>query len=237
MTKEIKLSKRLTTIASCLSPASYFADIGTDHAYLPCYQCLKDDRARAIAGEVREGPYKRAMETVENHQLQDRVAVRMGNGLEVIKSTDRVNELAIAGMGGGLIAQILADGQEKLTTVDRMVLQPNTDAHVIRAFIKKIHFSLKDEMILEEHGHIYEILIAEKGKEDRFYKDKSLFEKQLLFGPILMQEKSDAFIKKWKSELEKTITVIVQMKKAKHVDEKKLWNCENRRKWIEEVLS
>lgn len=95
MKADIKLSKRLKMVASFISEGTFFADIGSDHAYLPCYICLKDEKARAIAGEVREGPYKRAEETVAAYQLSDKVEVRLGDGLQIINSDEGVKELVV----------------------------------------------------------------------------------------------------------------------------------------------
>src|SRR5690625_3858580 len=105
MDYQIKLSKRLQKIADIITKGSYFVDIGSDHAYLPCFVCLSDPTTKAIAGEVREGPYERALETVNYYQLGDQIQVRLGNGLNVID--ENVNEVVIAGMGGSLISKII----------------------------------------------------------------------------------------------------------------------------------
>lgn len=237
MKTEIKLSNRLKMVASYLPEGTFFADIGSDHAYLPCYICLKDETSRAIAGEVREGPYKRALETVEAYQLTNKVEVRLGNGLDIINYDDGVKELVVAGMGGSLISQIIESGKEKLTTVNRLILQPNNAAHLIRKLLLELGYSLTHEEILEENNHIYEIIVADKIKNEQSQWDPTEMEKQLLFGPILMKEKSPVFFKKWKMEEQKLIKVIHQMKNAKNIDYEKLAQYETQLKWMEEILS
>src|SRR5690625_1135039 len=91
MISQIKLSKRLQNIAEQISEEAYFADIGTDHAYLPCYVCMLHPMVKAIAGEVRKGPYERAIETVRHFQLEKRIKVQLGNGLSIID--EKVNEI------------------------------------------------------------------------------------------------------------------------------------------------
>ena len=237
MKADIKLSKRLKMVASFISEGTFFADIGSDHAYLPCYICLKDEKARAIAGEVREGPYHRAEETVAAYQLSDKVEVRLGDGLQIINSDEGVKELVVAGMGGGLISQIIESGKEKLTTIDRLVLQPNNSTHNVRKLLLNLGYSLTHEKILEDNNHIYEILVADKINNEPFLWNNVEVEKQLLFGPYLMKEKSPVFLKKWKIEREKLMKVIHQMKNAKHIDYEKLAYYETQLKWMEEILT
>lgn len=237
MSMKIKLSNRLQTIASFLSPGTYFADIGSDHGYLPCYVCLNDKLASAIGGEVREGPYLRAKETVIAYQLTERIDIRLGDGLQIIDEKDHVDEIVIAGMGGSLMTQIIADGKEKLQTVNRMILQPNNHSHLVRELLLKYHYQLVNEVILEENNHIYEILVADKNSMFNAYKSDVDMEKQLMFGPILMAEKSPVFLKKWKTEQEKISSIIQQMKKSNIIDDDKLGLFKQHLQWIEEVLS
>lgn len=231
-----KLSKRLQTIADKLTPASFFADIGSDHAYLPCYVCNKDLDARAIAGEVRQGPYNRALQTVRAYQLTNRIDVRLGDGLEVIKPDEMVEEIVIAGMGGGLITNILQSGLEQLHSVQRLIIQPNTNAIAVRKLFNELHYTLIDEVILEENNQYYEILIAIKNDNESPYHIKEI-EKQLLFGPYLLKEKSPTFIKKWQLERNKLEKVIKQLECSKENHQTKISLFQEQIKWIEEVTS
>lgn len=135
------LSKRLEKIAKYLVKPIEFADIGSDHAYLPCYVCLQDATAIAIAGEINQGPYLRAIETVTTNQLENRIHVRKGNGLEVVNEGE-VSQITIAGMGGKLIKNILEEGKSKLTGVKRLILQPNLDADIVRKWLYQHRYAL-----------------------------------------------------------------------------------------------
>src|SRR5690625_5120221 len=234
---KLKLSKRLRAIASCLHKSTIFADIGSDHAYLPCFVCLQDQNTFAIAGEVAEGPYLRAKETVESFQLCERIDVRLGNGLEVITPQDDIREIVIAGMGGSLISQIARSGIDQLTTVDRLILQPNNHADLVRSFLMENELSLVNEIILEENNFFYEILVAETNNSQTSYQSSLNLNKQLLFGPILMKEKSPVFIKKWTREQQKLQNIINEMNNAKEKDKDKLKLFKTQLKWMEEILS
>lgn len=229
MTEKIKLSKRLTTVANFLSAGVFFADIGSDHAYLPCYVCLKDPYAQAIAGEVNVGPYKSAHETVTTYQLEAVINVRLGDGLEVIED-DQITELVIAGMGGALITSILEAGKIKLGTVKRIIVQPNVSAHHVRNWFIENNYYIENEAIIEENDHIYEVLVASSGKS------RNLNEKELLFGPLLLKDKPAAFIKKWEYEAVNLQRIISEMSRAKVVNEIKIAQLERKRLLIQEVL-
>src|SRR5690606_28479720 len=102
-----KLSKRLETVASFVPTGAIVADIGSDHAYLPCYLVHQNIVNKAVAGEVVKGPYESALRQVKLEGLEDKVIVRLADGLQAIEDNDQVDTITIAGMGGPLIVSIL----------------------------------------------------------------------------------------------------------------------------------
>lgn len=199
-----KLSERLRTVASFVEKDSFLADIGSDHAYLPCFLVHEGIITKAIAGEVVKGPFESAQKQVISEGLQDNIDVRFGNGLEVISDRDNVQTVTIAGMGGPLIASILESGKEKLSKVDTLILQPNIHAKAIREWAIQEQWMIEHEVILEEHDKIYEILVLKKGI-------MKLSEKELLVGPILSKEKSSVYQKKWTNELNEWQRIVNQL--------------------------
>ncbi|MBM7554743.1 tRNA (adenine(22)-N(1))-methyltransferase [Thalassobacillus pellis] len=226
------LSLRLQVVADQLPAGANFADIGSDHAYLPCYVCLNDSDAKAIAGEVNEGPYQSALREVKEHNLEGRISVRKGDGLSVVKPGE-AEQVVIAGMGGTLIAEILEKGIEVLDYTDRVIAQPNVDAKSVRKWLIANGFQITGEKIVEEGGHIYEIVIADRSEG---YHNDTFSERELYFGPFLLKEKSDIFRKKWEEENQKLKYVFSQMRKASKPDNQKLDRIQKEIKWIEEVL-
>jgi tRNA (adenine22-N1)-methyltransferase len=211
-----KLSKRLEAVASYIPSDSILADIGSDHAYLPCYAVLNGLVARAIAGEVVEGPYQSARNQVLSAGLEDKIEVRKGDGLEVLLP-DEATAITIAGMGGTLISTILERGKDKLGKIERLILQPNIHAVSIREWLLKNGWQLKNEQILEEDGKIYEIVVAEKGNPDLPYKENK--EASFLMGPFLLQEKNSTFVKKWENEKKHWLQILKQLELSGETEE------------------
>lgn len=206
-----QLSKRLTAVANQIPNQSTLADIGSDHAYLPCYAVKTGIVTKAVAGEVVEGPFQAAKQQVQEAELEQCIDVRKGNGLEVI-APGEMDCITIAGMGGTLIASILEEGKAKLEGVKRLVLQPNVSAINIRQWLLANEWQLIAEMIMEEDGKIYEVLTAEKGDPFKPYEANQA--QQLLLGPFLMEEKNEAFLKKWQREASQLELVLENLKKA-----------------------
>jgi tRNA (adenine22-N1)-methyltransferase len=232
---ESNLSKRLLQVAEQIPPGSRLADIGSDHAYLPCYALKHGMITSAIAGEVNHGPFQSAIEQVNKLNYQEQITVRKGNGLEVI-SKGEVDVITIAGMGGPLIASILETGKDKLGDIKRLILQPNVAANQIRVWLEANGWSLINEVILEEDGIIYEILTAEKS-EKTLYSEEN-YQLELLLGPLLLKQRSEIFVKKWTNELNEWRKIVSQFEKAKPTEEVLMKKKELllRIKRVEEVL-
>lgn len=230
---DIKLSIRLKTIYKQLLKHKILADIGTDHAYLPCFAVLEGTVPYAIGTEVNDGPYQSALSFVERLRLQKYIDIRLGDGLSVIEKGE-VEQITIAGMGGSLIVKILDNGKEKLHGVRRLILQPNVAVDKVRKWLYENGWTIVGEIILEEDGMIYEIVVAEPGKDARIFT-----EKDFLFGPYLIEEKSAVFQKKWLEELNKQQTILHELRKASVSDKVLVKRKEMERtiRLIEEVLT
>ncbi|WP_110926892.1 tRNA (adenine(22)-N(1))-methyltransferase [Bacillus massiliglaciei] len=231
-----RLSLRLERVASYITKGSVLADIGSDHAYLPCYAVEQGFCEQAIAGEVVEGPYQSALKQVKETGLADRIEVRKGNGLEVLEE-DEATCITIAGMGGTLISDILERGKSKLGRADRLVLQPNVGERAVRSWLIDNGWELIAEEILEEDKKIYEVLVAEKGNPLTPYEGNK--ERKLTFGPWLLEQKSPVFKKKWSLERQHLLKVIEQLEKAERQGEQlkeKRQELLERISEIEEVL-
>ncbi|OCS88547.1 tRNA (adenine(22)-N(1))-methyltransferase [Caryophanon tenue] len=226
-----KLSKRLETVASFVPTGAVVADIGSDHAYLPCYLVHRGVASRAIAGEVVQGPYESAERQVRTEGLADKITVRLANGLAAVTPQDQVDTVTIAGMGGPLIVSILEKHPESLETVTRLILQPNIHAKVIREWALQHGWALIDEVILEEDEKIYEVLVLQRG-------EMTLTEQEILLGKFLPARKAPAFVKKWTREYDnwKRVYGAIERAEATLENEAKKQELTQYMTWIEGVL-
>lgn len=202
-----RLSTRLATVASYVEAGAVVADIGSDHAYLPCFLVHNGIVQKAIAGEVVKGPYDSAVKNVRREGLASSVTVRLANGLLAIEASDAVDTVTIAGMGGPLIATILESGKDRLYGVKRIIAQPNIYAKAIREWAVENEWTIIAENILKEDGKIYEIIVLERGRAT--YNDI-----ELLFGPFLLQDKSPVFLEKWQKESAEWQRVLKSLEQA-----------------------
>ncbi len=202
------ISNRLKSIASFVEEGSRVADIGSDHALLPTFLIINNVATSCIAGEVNDGPFQAAIRQVEKADLNDKIEVRLGNGLSVLKQKE-VDTLCIAGMGGALITKILDEGLERVKEMNRLILQPNVSAELVRRWFVDHGWELITETILEEDAKIYEILVAVPGDPHKPYDNLSINKEWAIrMGPFLLKKPTSVLIKKWEYEGEKIEKII-----------------------------
>ncbi|MGQ2374115.1 tRNA (adenine(22)-N(1))-methyltransferase [Companilactobacillus zhachilii] len=226
------LSKRLQAVYQMVDANTRVADIGSDHAYLPVELIEEKVANYAIAGEVAKGPMSRSKEDVEKFGLSDKIDVRLGDGLAVIKADDLIDTVVIAGMGGILIQSILTNAtEEQLSHVKTLVLQPNIGEPLVRRWLVENNFKIIDEDIVEEDHHVYEIIKAEKVTEP-----VTLTDAEFLMGPVLMKKKTPTFVAKWEHKLNGYHKAVANMGHAKKIDQAKIDVMNQNIKYIEGIL-
>jgi tRNA (adenine22-N1)-methyltransferase len=159
MEARVRLSPRLAAVADAVVAGHPMADIGTDHARLPAHLVQSGRVPNAIACDVAEGPLVRARQTLREFS-GPRIELRQGYGLRVL-APGEVATCVLAGMGGHLMRQLVDDALEVVASLDRLVLQPNTDWPGTRAWIAARGWTLTDERIACERRHHYLILVVD----------------------------------------------------------------------------
>lgn len=195
----MKFRARLSAIVEMVPLGATVADIGTDHAYLPVELILQNKVSFAVAGDVHEGPYQAAAATVSQAGLLEKISVRLGNGLTVLRPGE-VDTVIIAGMGGSTMIAILAASPSVTAKLKLLILQPMNGAALLRRWLVCQGWLFDDESLVRDDGRIYEIIRVinrtaaseEQLRESavRLIEEKGLDESLLYeIGPLLWRNK------------------------------------------------
>lgn len=229
---EQTLSMRLERVAAQVPAGARLADIGSDHAYLPVALMRRGVLAAAVAGEVALTPFNAAVRTVRENDLQERITVRLANGLEALEPEDAITALSLCGMGGETIRDILQSGKARLSGRERLILQPNGGEQPLRQWLMDNDYRILFEEVLWENRFDYEIIVAERSGPV-VYSEQELF-----FGPLQMQARSPAFLRKWERMLRLRQRTLDQFDKARRaVPEDKLRDVIRHVRWITDLLA
>ena len=214
----IELGERLTRVASFVPNGSKVCDVGSDHAYLPVYLIQNDQISCAIAGEVVEGPFLSAKQTVRDYRMEDRIEVRLGDGLQILSKEDEITAVTICGMGGELISRILEAGYSgsHLNGRERLILQPNVAEHFVREWLMKHSYRITYETVVEDNHRLYEIVAEPVGERVEYT------ELELKYGPVLLEEPTELSVAKWNRMNRKNKEILEQLQKSKTPQLKKI---------------
>ena len=206
----IKLSKRLASIASNIDKEDKVVDIGCDHGYLSIYLKAVNGNKVVIATDINENALNMAKKNINKSSIL--IETRLGNGLDVIKHNE-VDTIIISGMGGNTILNILK--KNKLKYIKKIVIQSNTDIPLIRKYINKLGYTIKNEQLIIDKNIYYIIITFTKGKH-KYTK------KELYFGPILLKENNYLFNEKKAIELNKLEEILKKIPSKKIITKYKL---------------
>ena len=186
----MKLSNRLSAITDYVSPEDKIIDIGCDHALLDIY-IANEMGKRLIASDIHEGAVNNAAKNIEKYEALSMVDLRLGNGLNVV-NPEEINTIIIAGMGYNTIKDILSNS-EKMTNVNKIIVQSNTDVIKLRKFVISLGFMINRERL--------EFI---KGEEKYSYEE-------IYFGPRILENKDELFKEYYTKKLLKYENLLLQL--------------------------
>ena len=207
MKKRKRIPKRMLAIANLVDNSKVLADVGCDHAYISINLLEKGKVERIIASDLREGPLNIARDNIRLYGFEDRIETRLCAGLCGYEAGE-VDTILISGMGGMLVKEILSESIDVVKMADTLILEPQSDLRVVRAYLKDIGFEIIDEDMLNEGGKYYQIIKAVKSKERIENCDDLGAMAENEFGPILIKKKHPVlleFLKKRKNHYERLL--------------------------------
>lgn len=172
------LDERLSLAASLYEPCEWGADIGTDHAFLPCHLLRTGICQHMIAADVSPNALSRARENLTRQHLLNRAEVVLADGLDAV--TRKCGCISVMGMGGELMASILRSGQDRLQGAV-LVLGAHTELDLVRQAIHDVGYHIVQERLCRAAGRFYVFWRAEEGTADMSHED-------IRYGKLLWQE-------------------------------------------------
>lgn len=179
----MQLSERLRMNASCVTPGFRLADVGTDHAYVPIALVAERKIPSALAMDVRPGPLARAAGHIREYQMETVIHTRLSDGLKKL-GPGEADSVMIAGMGGALIIRILQEGRQVLSSVQELILQPQSEIAEVRRYLAESGYRIVCEKMVCEDRKYYTVMKAIPGK---MAYDCSM---ECRFGRLLLEERN-----------------------------------------------
>lgn len=164
--KAAAISKRLLSAVKYVRRGAVFADVGTDHAYLPIYLLKSGLIERAVLSDINEGPLSSARNNALGESLIDRVELVLADGAAALADKG-ITDVAIFGMGGELIADIIERAPFLRDEKIRLILQPMTKQAHLCEYLRKSGFSAVGEAYTSEGGKHYRTICVHFGNSGR----------------------------------------------------------------------
>ncbi|MBQ8828240.1 MAG: SAM-dependent methyltransferase [Clostridia bacterium] len=228
--KEIK-NQRLMMIARMMPRCKKFADIGTDHAWLPIYAVSSGISESAIAADIKKGPIAVAQKNISEYGMQGMIETRLGSGLSVLAAEDitdgNCEAAVIAGMGGLLICDILDADKDISHNLPVLILEPNTSEYELREYLYRNSYEILDEQACRDGRHVYAAIKCRfnGGLE---HQGKINIEKKLEFftGKVMPERKSDTDKLYFEKLRNKAIKVLSGMEQSENNSEENIQRME-----------
>lgn len=186
----MELSKRLQAVAALIEDGDIIADIGTDHAYIPIDLIRRRKIPHAIAMDIHEGPLARAAAHICAAGLDSQIELRLSDGFEKL-SPGEADCAVLAGMGGGLTVRILSAHPAVTCSLERCILQPQSEIAKVRAFLlRKGFFILEEEMVCEDGKYYPMMKVVPPRKWDAKQDSPTWNRVHLRFGKLLLEQRN-----------------------------------------------
>ena len=179
----MELTPRLALAARLCAGGRRLLDIGCDHGHLSIRLVTHGGFEGALACDLRAGPLARARSNLRHLGLEGHIETRLSDGLLAI-APEEGDTVAICGMGGELIAAILAASPWVLEGGHALVLQPQSKSEALRAFLHQRGCAIEREAIAREGERLYTVLRARGGGEMADEPGHFLFSKALMNDPL-----------------------------------------------------
>lgn len=203
----IKLSKRLSVIASFVPNNAVIADIGCDHALLDIYLSKNNIIKKSFAIDITKGALNQADKNIKLYNAKN-IETRLSDGFEKIDIKDNIDTVIMSGLGDAKIISILKEAVEKLDKVNNIIIQSNVGVSNIRVYLTCDGYYIDNEKLVKENNIIYTVISFKRGYK-RYTK------KEIEFGPVLLRNKDELFNELIMNKIKKNNYIINKLPKDK----------------------
>ena len=154
------LDARLQLALQMMEACDLGADIGTDHALLPCMALKAGIVRHMLLIDISPNALEHARQTVRQFHLEQQTTLRCGKGLEALD--EPCDCISVTGMGGITCANILLEHPEKLLGAT-LILGPQRDEDRVRAALIQLKYRIVQEKLCHAGGRYYTLIQAKPG--------------------------------------------------------------------------
>lgn len=159
-----KLGERLTAAAEMLGEAPLVWDVGCDHGFLAAALIEQGRAERVLATDLSPVSVQKTARLAERRGL-DGITAMQADGLSGFIPEGRY-KLALCGMGGELIAEILEAGHDKAMHAELIVMQPMRGEEELRKYLHEHGFRITEERVVCDAGRYYQLISAAYGRPE-----------------------------------------------------------------------
>jgi len=185
--KTVDISARMRALTEMVTTGSAVCDIGCDHGFVSIYLVQKGIAEKVLAMDVRSGPLSHARTHIKECGLEKHIETRLSDGLNALKPGE-ADCMICAGMGGPLMRRILEEGRDKARAMKELILQPQSEIAMFRAFLRSDGYRIVKEDMVYEEGKYYPVIKAVPVYEEKVQStpEQDIYD---LFGPYLLEQK------------------------------------------------
>ena len=160
------INARLLSAAELVRQNAIFADVGTDHAYLPLFLLSEGRIGFAYCSDINEGPLASARRNAVERGMESKMDFILTDGAAALSGRG-ITDYAICGMGGELICDIISKAGQLYDGEINLILQPMSRQAILRKFLASEGFGVISESYSYDAGKYYVCIQARYTGERR----------------------------------------------------------------------
>lgn len=184
------MSTRIEQLIKMVRPADRLIDVGCDHGLVSLGLARRSDIGAVLATDISAPSLAKLRTALESEEegVRKKVTTAVTDGLTGLP-WDRTEAILIAGMGGDLIIRILSAKPDLVAGAGQLLLSPHSHADKVRLYLAGLGRPIRDEALVYEEGHYYEILDVGAGDGEAFFSPENYDPWTAYFGIPLLKRK------------------------------------------------